>query len=145
MPGWVDEALADYGARLPSELQLEWRQIKAESRAAGGSAAQWLEREAVRIRGALPAGATVIALDESGQDLSSADLAAALARWREAARPLAILIGGPDGLQARLKAAAAERIRLSSLTLPHAMVRVLWAEQLFRAWSILNHHPYHRA
>ena len=144
MPGWVNDALADYGARLPADLQVEWKQIKAEPRASAGSAAQWLDREAARIRLALPAGATVVALDERGQDLDSAGLARTLARWREAAKPVAVLIGGPDGLQPGLKAAADQNIRLSSLTLPHAMVRVLWAEQLFRAWSMLAHHPYHR-
>ena len=145
MPGWVEEAVSDYGRRLPPELRLEWREVKAEPRGAGGSPAAWMAREAERIRAALPPSCRIVALDERGADLTTVKLSARLAAWQQGGEPVAILIGGPDGLDPALRAAARESIRLSSLTLPHAMVRVLLAEQLFRAWSILANHPYHRA
>ncbi|MFT4103368.1 MAG: 23S rRNA (pseudouridine(1915)-N(3))-methyltransferase RlmH [Burkholderiaceae bacterium] len=145
MPAWVDQAVGDYGGRFPPDFTIEWKEIKAEPRGASGSPAAWMAREAARIRQALPAGATVVALDEHGRDLDTRALADRLARWRDAARPLAIVIGGPDGLDAGFKAQADERIRLSSMTLAHPLVRVVLAEQLFRAWSILANHPYHRA
>jgi 23S rRNA (pseudouridine1915-N3)-methyltransferase len=145
MPGWVDDAVAEYTGRMPAELRVEWRAIKAQSRQAGGTAVQWRLREAQRIRDALPAAAHIVALDERGDDVDSAGLAARLSRWQQQAGAVALLIGGPDGLDASLGSAAHERIRLSSLTLPHALVRVVLAEQLFRAWSINAGHPYHRA
>lgn len=145
MPGWVDETVADYAHRLPPEIRTEWREVRAEPRTRSADAARWMAREADRMRAALPDGAHIVALDERGEDLDTMRLARALGRWRDQARPVAILIGGPDGIDPALKATAHETIRLSSLTLAHAMVRVLLAEQLFRAWSILAGHPYHRA
>ncbi len=145
MPRWVDDVVADYSGRLPPEWKLEWKEVKAESRTGGGTATQWMAREAERIRAALPPQSRLVILDERGDDLTTDKLARAMSRWREDARPVALVIGGPDGLDPALKADAAERIRLSSLTLPHPMVRVLLAEQLFRGWSILANHPYHRA
>lgn len=144
MPAWVDEAVADYTRRMPPELRVEWRAVKAESRQGGGSVRQWQQREGQRIRDALPDAARIVALDERGEDLDSAKLAARLARWQQEAAAVALLIGGPDGLDDALRSQAHERIRLSSLTLPHALVRVVLAEQLFRAWSINAGHPYHR-
>jgi 23S rRNA (pseudouridine1915-N3)-methyltransferase len=144
MPAWVDEAVDDYGRRMPPELRVEWRAVKAESRQGGGNAKQWQAREAQRIRDALPDGARIVALDERGDDLDSARLAERLGRWQQEAGAVALLIGGPDGIDPALKAASHERIRLSSLTLPHALVRVVLAEQLYRAWSINAGHPYHR-
>lgn len=144
MPRWVDEAVDDYSRRMPSEIKLEWRPVKAEARQGGGTPQQWQQREAQRIREVMPEGARRVMLDERGDDLDSAKLAQRLARWQLEAQTVALVIGGPDGLEADLKASAHERIRLSSLTLPHALVRVLLAEQLFRAWSINAGHPYHR-
>lgn len=147
MPAWVETAVADYTRRMPSEIRLEWREIRAEPRArnAGGDAiARCMSREAQRIRAAEPAGARRVVLDERGKDLGTRALADRLAAWREAANPVAILVGGPDGLDPALKRDADETIRLSSLTLPHALVRVLLAEQLYRAWTVLSNHPYHR-
>lgn len=145
MPAWVRTALDDYGARLPAEFRIDWKEVKAEPRTSGGAVARWLEREAARIGEAMPPDALRVVLDERGRDLDTAGLADLLRRWREDGRPVAILIGGPDGLDASLKASANLSLRLSSLTLPHAMVRVLLAEQIFRAWSMLANHPYHRA
>ena len=143
MPAWVDQVVADYSGRMPAEFRVEWREVRAEQRT-GGTPAVWMAREAQRLRTALPPGATLVALDERGTDLTTRDLAARLQRWQHDAQPVALLIGGPDGLDPALKAEARDRLRLSSLTLPHPMVRVLLAEQLYRAWSVLANHPYHR-
>ncbi|MEK9719567.1 MAG: 23S rRNA (pseudouridine(1915)-N(3))-methyltransferase RlmH [Quisquiliibacterium sp.] len=144
MPSWVQTAVDDYRHRMPPELRLEWKEVRAEQRSARESAAVWMAREAQRIRAALPAQAGVVVLDEHGQDLDTRGFAKRLKRWQLAARPVAILIGGPDGLDPGLKAQAHETIRLSSLTLAHPLVRVMLAEQLYRAWSVLADHPYHR-
>ena len=144
MPSWVTEAVDEYGKRMPAECAIEWREVRPEARSAGGSARQWVEREAGRIRAALPQGVHLVLLDERGRDLDTRALAGRLERWREQAQPVALVIGGPDGVDPLLRAEAAESLRLSSLTLPHPLVRVLLAEQLYRAWSILSGHPYHR-
>ena len=143
-PAWVRDAARDYAERLPPELRLEWTEVRPDIRGPSGHPPAWMAAEAHRIREAIPNGATVVALDEHGDDLTSRGLATRLERWRDRSAPLAILIGGPDGLDPGLKREAHERIRLSSLTLPHALVRVVIAEQLFRAWTILSNHPYHR-
>jgi 23S rRNA (pseudouridine1915-N3)-methyltransferase len=144
MPAWVDAAVDEFSRRMPPELRIDWQPVKAEPRTGAGSAPQWKAREARRIRDALPAGARLVLLDERGADLDSARLAARLGAWQRDGQPVAIVIGGPDGLDDTLRSQAAETIRLSSLTLPHALVRVLLAEQLYRAWSINCGHPYHR-
>lgn len=144
MPAWVTQAIDEYVGRMPAEIRVEWREVRAEPRSARASAPVWMAREAERIRAALPAQALVVALDEHGADLDTRGFAQRLQRWQRAGRPVAILIGGPDGLDPALKAAAGEAIRLSSLTLPHPLVRVVLAEQLYRAWSVLANHPYHR-
>lgn len=143
MPAWVGQVVDDYTGRMPPEFRIEWREVRAEQRTAG-SAAVWMAREAKRIREALVPSSVIVALDERGTDLTTRDLAARLQRWQLDAQPVSLLIGGPDGLDPELKAQARERLRLSSLTLPHPMVRVLLAEQLYRAWSVLANHPYHR-
>lgn len=145
MPAWVEQAVSDYSARLPAEVRLEWREVRAAQRGRSADAARWLREEGARIEAALPTSARRVVLDERGRDIDTAGLARRLAAWREDARPVAILVGGPDGLDPALKAAADETLRLSSLTLPHPLVRVLLAEQLYRAWSINAGHPYHRA
>ncbi|MFP5406074.1 MAG: 23S rRNA (pseudouridine(1915)-N(3))-methyltransferase RlmH [Gammaproteobacteria bacterium] len=144
MPAWVDAAVGEYTRRLPVGIDLDWREVRAEHRARGSGAASMMHKEAVRIGSALPAACRIVALDEHGSDLDTPGFAARLRAWQEEARPVAMLIGGPDGLDPGLKARASESIRLSSLTLPHPLVRVLLAEQLYRAWSILAGHPYHR-
>jgi 23S rRNA (pseudouridine1915-N3)-methyltransferase len=101
--------------------------------------------EAERLRAACPAGAVVVALDERGKDWTTMQLSQALHGWRDEALPVAFVIGGPDGLDDAFKRSARMLLRLSSLTLPHALARVLLAEQIYRAWSVLANHPYHRA
>jgi 23S rRNA (pseudouridine1915-N3)-methyltransferase len=144
MPSWVDEGYREYAKRMPPGTTLELVQIKPEARTSGKTVAQMLAAEAVRIRAALPKGARTIALDERGRDLGTAALAAELAKWMQVGGPVAFLIGGADGLDTALKKACGMQLRLSSLTLPHGLARVLLAEQLYRALSIIGGHPYHR-
>ncbi|WP_298293107.1 23S rRNA (pseudouridine(1915)-N(3))-methyltransferase RlmH [Thiomonas sp.] len=145
MPRWVDEAYADYAKRLPADMPLLLKPIRAETRSANLSTDTVMEREAQRIEAALPPGARLIALDEHGQRLTTAALAAQLQHWQQDGRDVALIVGGADGLAPRIKQRAHGLLRLSDLTLPHGLVRVLLAEQLYRAHSLLCGHPYHRA
>lgn len=145
MPAWVQDGWHDYARRLPPDCALELTEIKPEPRSSGKTPAQLMRAEAQRIESALPAQAHRVVLDERGSDLDTAGLARRLAAWRAGGRDLALLLGGPDGLDPALKQSADETLRLSSLTLPHPLVRVLLAEQIYRAWSVLSGHPYHRA
>jgi 23S rRNA (pseudouridine1915-N3)-methyltransferase len=142
-PAWADAAWADFAKRFPPEMRLELKALKAEPRNAR-TAAQCMAAEAQRFEAALPKGALRVVLDERGTSLTTQQLAERLRAWRAEGRDVALLIGGPDGLDATLKASADETLRLSDLTLPHAFVRVLLAEALYRAWSLLQGHPYHR-
>lgn len=144
MPAWVGTAVDDYTKRFPAGFTVEFREVRAEVRSSTGNPAGWMQKEAARIEAALPPGARIVALDERGRDLDTRRLAERMRAWQEDARPVALLIGGPDGLDPSLKARADEALRLSSLTLPHPLVRVLLAEQIYRGWSILTGHPYHR-
>ena len=144
MPAWVDTAFTDFAKRLPRECALELIEVKAEARSSGKNAEQMMAAEAERIRAALPARSRLIILDEHGEDMTTRKLADRLTRWQGEGCDIALVVGGPDGLDPALKQAAAEKIRLSSLTLPHAMVRVLLSEALYRAWSVTRNHPYHR-
>ena len=144
VPDWAQTAWADYAKRFPPELRLELKAIKTEPRSGGKTTEQIMTAERQRIEAALPSGTHVVALDERGSALTTAALAAKLSQWQGQGGDVALLIGGPDGLHPALRQAAHERIRLSDLTLPHAMVRVLLVEQLYRAWSINAGHPYHR-
>ena len=143
-PGWVVEGWQDYARRLPRELPLELLEIKPEPRTAGKPVEAMMAAEAQRIEAALPARCRRVALDERGEAPTTRQLADRLARWMDQGDDIAFLIGGPDGLAPALKAGAAEQLRLSSLTLPHALVRVILAETLYRAVSLLRNHPYHR-
>lgn len=142
-PAWAEAAFADYVKRFAPELRLELKAVKAETRGAKTST-QLMAAEATRIEAALPRGARRIALDEQGDRVTSLRLAERLRVWQGEGRDAALLIGGPDGLDAALKASCDESLRLSDLTLPHAFVRVLVAEALYRAASINAGHPYHR-
>ena len=143
-PAWADEAWADFAKRLPPEMRLELKALKAEPRHAGKTAAQCMAAEAQRFEAALPKGIRRIVLDEHGTRLTTRALADRMRAWRDDGRDAALLIGGPDGLDPAIKASADETMRLSDLTLPHAFARVLLAEALYRAWSLLEGHPYHR-
>ena len=144
VPDWAQTAWADYAKRFPPELRLELKAIKTEPRSGGKTTEQIMTAERQRIEAAIPAGTHVVALDERGSALTTAALAAKLSQWQGQGGDVALLIGGPDGLHPALRQGAHERIRLSDLTLPHAMVRVLLVEQLYRAWSINAGYPYHR-
>ena len=143
-PQWVKDAVNDYGNRFPPEFKLSWHEVKAATRGTSQTPARWMQTEAAAIDQVLPPRCHIVALDEHGDDLTTRSLAARMERWRANSIETAIIIGGPDGLDATIKQKAAEKIRLSSLTLPHAMVRVLLIEQLFRGWSVMHNHPYHR-
>ncbi len=142
-PAWADSAWDDFAKRFPPEMRLELRALKAEPRS-GKSAAQCMAAEASRIEAALGKGVRRVVLDERGTRLTTAQLSERLAFWRGDGRDVAFVVGGPDGLDAPLKATADETLRLSDLTLPHAFVRVMLAEALYRAWSLFEGHPYHR-
>ncbi len=142
-PAWADAAWDDFAKRFPADCRLELKALKAEPRP-GKTAAQCMAAEAQRLEAALPKGARRVILDERGSRLTTAQLAERLQFWRGEGRDVALLIGGPDGLDPALKASADETLRLSDLTLPHAFARVLLAEALYRAWSVMQGHPYHR-
>lgn len=144
MPDWVGEGYAEFAKRMPREMPMELIEVKAEPRTTGKPVAALLAAEAARLRTALPPRCRRVALDEHGSDLTTQELSQRLEKWLAGGEDVAILIGGPDGLDATLKQQAAETLRLSSLTLPHALVRVLLAEALYRAASLLKGHPYHR-
>jgi len=143
-PGWADEAYADFAKRFPPELRLELKAVKAEPRGSGKTAEQLMAAEATRLDAAVPRGARRIVLDERGTRLTTVQLAQRLQAWQLDGRDAALIVGGPDGLDPALKAGADETLRLSDLTLPHAFVRVLLAEALYRAWTVTVNHPYHR-
>jgi 23S rRNA (pseudouridine1915-N3)-methyltransferase len=142
-PAWADTAFADFAKRFPPEMRLELKAVKAEPRGAK-TAEQLMAAEALRIDAAVPRGARRVVLDEHGERRTTLQLAARMNAWQHEGRDVALLVGGPDGLAASLKAGADETLRLSELTLPHAFVRVLLAEALYRAWTVMVNHPYHR-
>ncbi|MEY4979750.1 MAG: rRNA ((1915)-N(3))-methyltransferase RlmH [Pseudomonadota bacterium] len=143
VPDWAQTAYDDYAKRFPPELRVELRTVKTEPR---GSKTRdtLLAAERERIQAVLPRGCRVVVLDERGTPLTTQALAQQLQQWQMGGDDVALIIGGPDGLEPAFREAAHQRIRLSDLTLPHAMVRVLLIEQLYRAWSVNANHPYHR-
>lgn len=143
-PAWAETAYEDFAKRFPPELRLELKAVKAEPRTSGKTPAQMMAAEAQRLEAACPKGARRVVLDERGAHLTTLQLAERLGAWQGEGRDVVLLVGGPDGLDAALKATADEALRLSDLTLPHAFVRVLLAEALYRAWSVTAGHPYHR-
>lgn len=143
VPDWAQTAYDDYAKRFPPELKVELKAVKTEPRASK-TLENLLVAERSRIEAAIARGCRVVALDERGTAVTTMALAEKLKVWQLSGDDVAIVIGGPDGLDAGFKQSAHERIRLSDLTLPHAMVRVLLIEQLYRAWSITINHPYHR-
>jgi 23S rRNA (pseudouridine1915-N3)-methyltransferase len=147
MPQWVDMAWRDYDRRMPREAALKLIEIRAEPRGAGASAAaaqRAMEAEADRIGAAVLPGSVKVMLDERGRAWTTRELAQRLADWQMGGRNAVFVIGGPDGLAAGLKSTADFLWSLSPLTLPHGLVRVILAEQLYRATTILKNHPYHR-
>ena len=140
---WAQTAWDDYAKRFPHEIHVELKAVKTEPR--GSKSMDTLyAAERSRIEAAIPRGARTVVLDERGDRVTTLALAQRLKDWQMFGGDVALVIGGPDGLDPALRQAAHERIRLSDLTLPHAMVRVLLIEQLYRAWSVNANHPYHR-
>jgi 23S rRNA (pseudouridine1915-N3)-methyltransferase len=144
MPAWVDTAVADYAKRMGRDQPLELVEIRAASREGGVPAARAMAQEAKSIRAAIPRDARLVVLDERGADTTTRALSQHMEKWMAGGDDVAFVIGGADGLAPELKASAHQTLRLSSLTLPHALARVLLAEQLYRAMSLLKNHPYHR-
>ena len=142
MPDWVDAGVAEYAKRMPREARVELIALKPAPR--GGPVESVLKVEGGRLRDALPADCIKVALDEHGTLINTMELARRMARWREAGRDVAFIIGGADGLDESVKRAADFAWSLSPLTLPHGLARVALTEQLYRAASILHNHPYHR-
>lgn len=144
MPRWVDEAVIDYSKRFGRDIQFQIKEIKPEKRGAGVNAVQGMLAEEIRIMAAIPPHSFIVVLDEHGHSLTSMQLAEKLKNWQQQGDHVCFIIGGADGMTDALKKRAQFMLRLSSLTLPHGMVRVLLTEQLYRAQSILHNHPYHR-
>lgn len=142
-PDWVVEGCAEYTKRMPREMSLGVTEIKPEPRGSK-TREQLLAAEKQRIGEILPAGVRLVVLDERGDDLTTLQLARRMENWMQDGRDVWLLIGGADGLDEQFKQQADERLRLSSLTLPHGMARLLLCEQLYRAWSVIRNHPYHR-
>lgn len=145
LPAWVEAGFEDYAARLKHVLPLKCIDLALGARGKNPDLKRALADEGTRMLVAVPKSAYMIALDGDGRTFSSEALAKQLEQWRELGTDLAFLIGGPDGLAPACLAAAALKISLGPMTLPHALVRIVLAEQLFRAHSILTNHPYHRA
>ena len=144
MPTWAQAAFDDYAKRMPPELKVEVKTVKVAHRAQQSDALAAMMVERKQIEALIPKGARIVALDERGKAPTTAELAQQLRQWQLEAQDVVLVIGGPDGLDAEFKARAHAFMRLSSLTLSHAMARVLLMEQLYRAWSINANHPYHR-
>lgn len=144
MPEWITAGFNEYAKRMPREAKIELIELKPESRTTGKTVTQIMEAEAQRILSALPQNTLRIALDERGAAPTTRQLAAQMQSWLGDGRDVVFIIGGADGLHESVKQQAQQLMALSALTLPHGMVRVLLAEQLYRAHSLLHNHPYHR-
>lgn len=144
LPDWMNAGFTEYAKRMPRELSLELAEIKPEPRTTGKTVEAMMAAEARRIEAVLPSRCRRIALDERGETLDTQALARRLGQWQEGGDDIAFLIGGPDGLDPALKVGAHEKLRLSSLTLPHGLARVVLAEAIYRAHSLRSGHPYHR-
>lgn len=146
MPAWIDAGFNEYARRMPRESRIELIEVKPAARSGTGakSMQQWLAAEAERIRTALPKRCFKVVLDERGKALATMDIARRVERWKQDGEDVAFVIGGADGTARELQQEADLLLSLSPLTLPHGLCRVMLAEQLYRAVSLLAHHPYHR-
>ena len=145
MPAWVTDGYQEYAKRMPKECSLQLHEIAPAKRGKSGSAGQWMREEGERILAAIPDSHHVVALDVQGKSWSTEQLAEQLKNWLADGRDVSLIVGGPDGLMDECLKRANQRWSLSPLTLPHPIVRVVMAEQLYRAWTVLQNHPYHRA
>ncbi|QJQ05715.1 23S rRNA (pseudouridine(1915)-N(3))-methyltransferase RlmH [Undibacterium piscinae] len=144
MPAWIETGFQEYVKRMPPECRIHIKEIKPIERSGSKTAETVMALESSKIEAVIPKNARIIALDEHGKDLTSVALSQHLTQWQQDGRDVVFVIGGADGLDAQFKAKADMLVRISSMTLPHGMVRVVLAEQLYRAWSITQNHPYHR-
>ena len=145
MPIWIESGFTEYSKRMPFECRISLREIKPVERSGNKNALTIMALERARIEAVIPKQTRIIVLDEQGKDLTTMQLSQLLTEWQQEGGDTCFVIGGADGLDAEFKACANLKIRISSLTLPHGIVRVILAEQLYRAWSITQNHPYHRA
>lgn len=144
MPAWVEAGYQEYAKRMPKECGLLLKEVSPGLRHKNYDAAKIVSEEGERMSSAIPNGAHLVALDIAGKPWSTVELASALKRWLEGGKNIALLVGGPEGLADSVRQKADENWSLSPLTFPHPLVRVIVAEQLYRAWSLLHNHPYHR-
>jgi 23S rRNA (pseudouridine1915-N3)-methyltransferase len=144
MPEWIKAGYEEYSKRMPRECELVLKEIPPGTRTKNPDLVKTLKEEGERINTVIPAGSHIIALDVSGKNWSTPELALNLRRWLDSGKNISLLIGGPDGIAEQVRNRAGEFWSLSALTFPHPLVRVIVAEQLYRAWSILQNHPYHR-
>lgn len=144
MPAWIIDGYNEYAQRMPKECSTKLIEVNAEKRNKNSATKEITRKEAERILSVLPKNALIITLDIKGQSWSTEQLADKLESWRQSGRDIAIIIGGPDGLDQECRKIADQSWSLSALTLPHPLVRLVLSEQLYRAWSILQNHPYHR-
>lgn len=144
MPEWIATGFNEYAKRMPREARIELIEIKPEPRTTGKTTVQIMEAEAQRILAAIPQNALNVVLDERGANWTTRRLSEQMRLWMNEGRDVAFIIGGADGLHESVKNRADQLLALSAMTLPHAMVRVLLAEQIYRAYSLLHSHPYHR-
>lgn len=145
MPAWVSDGFQNYAKRLPRECALHLNEIAPAIRTKNGQPDKWQQEEGQRLLKQIPDNHQVIALEVSGKSWSTEQLADEMRSWQADGRDISLLVGGPDGLSADCLARADKKWSLSALTLPHPLVRIVVAEQLYRAWSLINNHPYHRA
>lgn len=144
MPSWVTDGYEEYARRLPPDYALQLIEIPAGKRSKGADLARIMHQEGEHTLAAIPKGARVVAMDVDGRGWSTKELAEQMDNWRHDGRDIALLVGGPEGLAPACLERAEQRWSLSNMTLPHPLVRIVIAEQLYRAWSILSNHPYHR-
>lgn len=144
LPTWINQGVAEYQKRLPAELKVELKEVLPVKRSKTQSVAKVQKLEAERIESAIPAGSLMIVLDERGKSKSTQMLSEELKSWMQEGQSVCFIIGGADGINDDIKGRARQSWSLSAMTLPHGLARVLLMEQLYRAWSILNNHPYHR-
>jgi 23S rRNA (pseudouridine1915-N3)-methyltransferase len=144
MPGWVKQGYDEYAKRMPRECELVLREIAPGKRGKNFDVARTVQDEGERMIAAIPKDTHVVTLDIQGKPWSTSELSQALQRWMEGGRHIALLVGGPEGLADSVRELADESWSLSRMTLPHPLVRIVVAEQIYRAWSILHNHPYHR-
>ncbi len=145
MPAWVEQGFQEYAQRMPAEARLELKEIAPGKRGKNADIKRIVQDEGQRLQAAIPKNTRIVVLDVKGRNWSTEQLADRLGEWMQSGQDVSLLVGGPEGLSDECMALAQERWSLSSLTFPHPLVRIILAEQLYRAWSVLRHHPYHRA